>query len=165
VSVRLARELGLSEKEIETIHLSGLLHDVGKIGVEDHVLRKPGKLTPEEFEHIKTHSRIGYNILKDLKQLCRVVPAVLHHHEAWDGSGYPEGLAGEDIPYLARIVAVADAFDAMSSDRPYRRGMPDEKLDTVLREGAGVQWDARVVEAFFRARDDVRDIALRRPLD
>jgi hypothetical protein len=158
VAVRLAQELGCSQETAETIHLSGLLHDVGKIGIDDQVLRKPGKLTPEEFEHIKTHTEIGYRMLLGIRQLEQVLPVVLHHHEAWDGSGYPHKLCGENIPFLARIVAVADAFDAMRSDRPYRAGMDDDKLDAILRNGAGGQWDARVVHAFFRARDDIRRI-------
>jgi HD-GYP domain-containing protein (c-di-GMP phosphodiesterase class II) len=159
VAVRLARELNCDAATIETIYLAGLLHDVGKIGIDESVLRKPGKLTPAEFEHIQTHVRIGHNILVDLKQLDKVLPVVLHHHESWDGSGYPDGLAGEQIPYLARIVAVADAFDAMKSDRPYRQGMDDEKLDAIIRAGAGKQWDAKVVAAFFQAREDIRAIA------
>ncbi len=152
VSVRLAEEMGCDAKQIDTIYLAGLLHDVGKIGIDDDVLRKPGKLTDAEYEHIKTHAEIGHRILSDIKQLDDVLPAVRYHHEQWNGKGYPLGLAGEQIPLLARIVAVADAFDAMGSDRPYRPGMPDEKLDAVLRDGAGTQWDATVVEAFFRAR-------------
>jgi putative nucleotidyltransferase with HDIG domain len=159
VAVRLAEELGCDRKQVETIYLSGLLHDVGKIGIDDQVLRKPGKLTDAEFAHIKTHTEIGYRILVDIKQLDDVLPVVLHHHEQWDGRGYPHGLAAETIPLLARIVAVADSFDAMSSDRPYRRGMADDKLDAIMREGAGKQWDAAVVDAFFRARDDIRRIA------
>jgi HD-GYP domain-containing protein (c-di-GMP phosphodiesterase class II) len=159
VSVRLAEELGLDRKQVDSIYLSGLLHDVGKIGIDDNVLRKPGRLTEAEFEHIKTHSEIGYKILVDIPQLDEVLPVVLHHHEQWDGKGYPRGLAGEAIPLLARIVAVADSFDAMSSDRPYRQGMGDEKLDAILRDGAGKQWDAAVVEAFFGARDEIRNIA------
>jgi HD-GYP domain-containing protein (c-di-GMP phosphodiesterase class II) len=136
-----------------------LLHDVGKIGIDDEVLRKPGKLTEAEYEHIKSHAEIGFKILNDIKQLDEVLPVVLHHHEQWDGRGYPQGLAGESIPLLARIVAVADSFDAMGSDRPYRQGMSDEKLDAILRDGSGKQWDAQVVEAFFRARDAIREIA------
>jgi HD superfamily phosphohydrolase YqeK len=158
IAVRLAEHLGCTPKELETIYLSGLLHDIGKIGIDDHVLRKPGKLTEAEYEHIKLHAEIGYRILKDLRQLGQVLPAVRHHHEAWNGSGYPLGLAGEEIPLYARIVAVADSFDAMSSDRPYRRGMEDERLDEVLRAGAGKQWDRSVVEAFFAARDEIRKI-------
>ena len=161
VAVRLAEELGCDRKQIDTIYLSGLLHDVGKIGIDDHVLRKPGKLTEAEYEHIKTHAEIGYKILVDIKQLDEVLPVVLHHHEQWDGKGYPRALAGENIPLLARIVAVADSFDAMSSDRPYRPGMDDEKLDGIMRNGAGQQWDAAVVAAFFHARDEIRKIARR----
>lgn len=163
VSVRLGQELGLDEEMLKTLYLGGLLHDVGKIGIEDEVLRKPGKLTTAEFEHIKTHAEIGYNILIDLKQLGQVLPIVRHHHESWDGGGYPLGLAAENIPFLARLVAVSDAFDAMGSDRPYRKGMDDEKLDRIIREGSGKQWDAEVVEAFFRARDDIRAIVNAEP--
>ncbi len=159
VSVRLAEELGCDRKQVDTIYLSGLLHDVGKIGIDDNVLRKPGKLTEAEYEHIKTHAQIGHRILGDIKQLDDVLPVVLHHHEQWNGQGYPQRLAGDEIPLLARIVAVADSFDAMGSDRPYRQGMPDEKLDAILRAGAGQQWDARVVEAFFRAGRAPRDRA------
>ncbi|MBI3467009.1 MAG: HD-GYP domain-containing protein, partial [Planctomycetes bacterium] len=161
VAVRLARELGCPPEVLKVVYLSGLLHDIGKIGVDDRILRKPDKLTSEEFEHIKTHTLIGHRILIDLKQLGQVLPVVLHHHESWDGSGYPDRLAGEQIPLLARIVAVADSFDAMASDRPYRKGMPDEKLDGIIRSGAGTQWDPRVVDAFFSARADLRAIAQR----
>jgi hypothetical protein len=159
VSMRLARELGCDRRTIETIYLSGLLHDVGKIGIDDAVLRKPGRLTAKEFEHIRLHPQLGYNILVGIKQLAPVLPVVLHHHEAWDGSGYPHGLAGKEIPYLARIAAVADSFDAMGSDRPYRLGMNDAQLDAIIRAGAGKQWDPDVVAAFFRARDDIRGIS------
>ena len=158
-AVRLAEEVGCSRQQIDTIYLAGLLHDIGKIGIDDNVLRKPGKLTDAEYEHIKTHAEIGHRILSDIKQLDEVLPVVLHHHEQWDGKGYPRNLAGEAIPLLARIMAVADSFDAMSSDRPYRQGMPDGKLDEIFRKGAGEQWDARIVEAFFRVRDDMRAIA------
>jgi len=158
VAVRLAQELGCDQKTIETIYLSGLLHDIGKIGIDDSVLRKPGKLTDEEYEHIKKHVRIGHRILVDLKKLDEVVPVVLSHHESWDGRGYPFCLAGEEIPLPARIVAVADAFDAMGSDRPYRKRMPDEKIDEIFRCGAAKQWDPEVVDALFRIRDDIREI-------
>ncbi len=161
VAVRLAQAMECSPAEVDTIYLAGLLHDIGKIGINDEVLRKPGKLTDAEYEHIKLHTRIGHRILSDIRQLDDVLPVVLHHHEQWNGAGYPDGLAAEEIPLLARIMAVADSFDAMSSDRPYRRGMPDEKLDIIFREGAGKQWDARVIEAFFRVRDDARAIAAR----
>jgi HD-GYP domain-containing protein (c-di-GMP phosphodiesterase class II) len=161
VSVRLGRELGCDSKTSEVLYLSGLLHDVGKIGIDDHVLRKPGRLTEEEFDHIKTHPQLGYNILCGIKQLAPVLPVVLHHHEAWDGSGYPHALAGEAIPYLARICAVADAFDAMGSDRVYRKGMTDDRVDAIIEAGAGRQWDPTVVAAFFHVREDIRDISRR----
>ena len=141
LSVCLARQLGCDTEDLNTIYLSGLLHDIGKIGIDDNVLRKPGPLTPAEFEHIKTHPDLGCRILDGVKQLDKVMPVVRHHHEAWNGGGYPAGLKGEETPFLARIVAVADSIDAMSSDRPYRKGMPDEKLDAILRDGAGKQWD------------------------
>ncbi len=161
VSVRLGRELSCDSKTIETLYLAGLLHDVGKIGIDDHVLRKPGRLTEEEFDHIKTHPQLGYNILCGIKQLAPVLPVVLHHHEAWDGSGYPHSLAGEAIPYLARICAVADAFDAMGSDRVYRKGMTDERVDEIIKAGGGRQWDPTVVGAFFRVHEDIRAIIRR----
>ena len=159
VAVRLAQELGYDARMLHTLYMAGLLHDTGKIGIDDAVLRKPGKLTDAEFDHIKLHPELGYRILCDIQQLADVLPAVLHHHEQWDGCGYPFKLAGEQIPLIARIVAVADAFDAMSSDRPYRLGMPADKVDEVFRKGAGQQWDAKVVDAFFRAREDIRQIA------
>lgn len=159
VAVRLGQELGYDEATLKTIYMAGLLHDVGKIGISDEVLGKDGPLTPEEFEHIKTHVEIGYRILVDLKQLGEVLPLVRHHHESWDGSGYPHQLAGEEIPELARLAAVADAFDAMSSDRPYRPGMDDEKIDAIFRNGSGKQWDPQVVEAFFKIRDEIREIS------
>jgi putative nucleotidyltransferase with HDIG domain len=159
VAVRLAEELGCDGDTIKTIYLSGLLHDIGKIGINEEVLRKTGKLTAVEYEHIKTHVIVGYRILADLPNMTNIRPVVLHHHEAWDGSGYPHGLDGEKIPYLARIVAVADSYDAMASDRPYRPGMEDSALDEIIRSGAGKQWDPHVVEAFFRARDDIRAIS------
>jgi putative nucleotidyltransferase with HDIG domain len=159
VAMCLAEQLRLPKPDVNTIYLGGLLHDIGKIGVDDQVLNKPGALTPEEFEQIKQHPQLGYDILREVRQLERILPIVLHHHEAWDGSGYPHGLRGEQTPLLARVTAVADAYDAMSSDRPYRRGMPDEKLDAIFREGAGRQWDPTVVEAFFAARDKVRHVA------
>ncbi len=159
VSVRLGAELGCSRQTLNTMYLSGLLHDIGKIGISDAVLRKPGRLSESEYEHIKQHVTIGHKILRDLKKLDDVLPVVLHHHESWDGGGYPEELGSEAIPLSARIVAVADAYDAMGSDRPYRQGMPDKQIDKIFRAGAGTQWDPEVVEAFFRVRDDIRKIA------
>jgi putative nucleotidyltransferase with HDIG domain len=158
LSVSLARQLGCSKEDLNTIYLSGLLHDIGKIGIDDNVLRKPGALTPAEFDHIKTHPDLGCRILQGVKQLDKVMPVVRHHHEAWNGAGYPAGLKAEETPFMARVVAVADSIDAMSSDRPYRKGMPDEKLDAILRDGAGKQWDPKIIEAAFKVRDELRRI-------
>lgn len=159
IAVRLAREMQCSSQMLHTIYMAGLLHDIGKIGIDDQVLRKPGALTKEEFEHIKQHPELGYRILADLRQMADVLPIVLHHHEQWDGRGYPAGLRGDQTPLLARITAVADAFDAMTSDRPYRKGMPVEKVEEIFRKGAGQQWDPQVIEAYFRCRDDILHIA------
>ncbi|MFO0792107.1 MAG: HD-GYP domain-containing protein [Pirellulales bacterium] len=166
LAVSIARQLNCDKEELNTIYLSGLLHDIGKIGIDDNVLRKPGALTPAEFEHIKTHPDLGCRILDGVKQLDKVLPVVRHHHEAWNGGGYPAGLTAEDTPFLARIVAVADSIDAMSSDRPYRKGMSDEKLDAILRDGAGKQWDPKIIDAAFAVRDELRQIGKeeRRPL-
>ncbi len=158
LAVRLAQEMGHDTQTLNLLYMAGLLHDVGKIGIDDSVLRKPGRLTDEEYERIKMHPELGCNILSGLKQLEDVLPVVLHHHEQWDGKGYPHGLAGEAIPQLARITAVADAYDAMSSDRPYRKGMPAERVNAIFREGSGTQWDPEVVAAFFATRDDISDI-------
>ncbi len=161
IAVRIALEMRCTPKVVNTIHMAGLLHDIGKIGIDDHILRKSGRLSEEEFDHVKKHPEMGFRILAELKPLADVLPAVLHHHEQWNGGGYPHGLNEEEIPLLARIMAVADSFDAMTSDRPYRLGMCDEKVDRILREGAGDQWDPEVVTAFFKARDDIGAIARR----
>jgi len=160
VSAQIAGAMGMPPDEIETIRLSGLVHDVGKIGVPEAVLRKPGKLTDEEFDEIKKHPQIGWNILSGIAQLANVLPGVLHHHERMDGGGYPHGLRGEGIPLPARIIGVADAFDAMSSSRAYRDGMPREKVFRILKESAGGQLDAQVVDAFFRINLTEYDLAI-----
>lgn len=155
VARRIGAHLGLPEEDLRNIYLSGLLHDIGKIGVDDQVLRKPGQLTRKEFEQIKRHPEIGYNILAGLRNLHAVLPGVRHHHEAFSGNGYPDALIGEEIPLMARILAVADSYDAMISDRPYRGGLKLEKLEEILREGSGTQWDPRVVAAYFAIRDEI----------
>ncbi|HZZ73540.1 MAG TPA: HD-GYP domain-containing protein [Pirellulales bacterium] len=159
VAVRLGRELDCTTDQLKWLYLSGLLHDVGKIGIDQEVLRKPGRLTETEYEHIQTHAPIGFRILDGIKQLDQVLPVVLHHHEAWDGTGYPSRLSGDSIPLLARIVAVADSYDAMGSDRPYRKGMPIDRLEEIFQAGSGKQWDAAVIEAYFRARADIHGIS------
>ena len=158
IALRLAKQLNLSESALNTIYLGGLLHDIGKIGIDDTVLRKPGALTDEEYAQIKLHPEFGERILRDVRQLQHVLPIVRHHHESWDGRGYPDGLLGEACPLHARITAVADAIDAMGSDRPYRKGMPTERIEEILREGAGKQWDAEVIDAYFAAAEDISEI-------
>ncbi len=158
ISRQLGVQLGLPEDDLRDIYLSGLLHDIGKIGVDDQILRKTGPLTREEFEMVKKHPVIGYNILAGLKNLQVVLPGVRHHHEAYSGRGYPDGLKGEAIPLMARIIAVADSYDAMSSDRPYRDGLTTPNLEVILKEGAGIQWDSNVVEAYFKIQHEVRRI-------
>lgn len=148
-SKAIALQMGLDEEECERIYLTGLLHDVGKIGVPDSILSKPDKLTDDEFEKIKKHPEIGYNILQHLKPLAYVLPGVMHHHEAVNGKGYPYGLVGEQIPLAGRIIAVADSYDAMTSDRPYRKGMPSEKAESILCKEAGSTWDELAVYAIM----------------
>ncbi len=158
----IAHGYGLSDQDCQKIYLAGLLHDIGKIGVRDEVLMKAGQLTPEEFAEIKMHPVFGYEILKHLHQLEHVLPGVMHHHESWDGKGYPHQLKEEEIPLAARILSVADAYDAMTSDRSYRKGMPPQKAEAILKDGAGKQWEPAVVEAFFRILPKARRIITQR---
>ncbi|MGI4790175.1 MAG: PAS domain S-box protein [Janthinobacterium lividum] len=150
-SLMIVRELGLGEGEQHMVAVAALLHDVGKIGVPDAILRKPGKLTGEEFEAIKQHPQMGAVMVGAVPGLEGTLDAVRHHHERWDGEGYPFGLKGEQTPLVARLMAVADAFSAMTTDRPYRQGMEREKAIFILSEGAGSQWDPLCVGAFLRA--------------
>ena len=149
LSKHLAQTVGMSPRDCQRIYMTGLLHDIGKIGVPDSILQNPAKLTDEEFDAIKAHPQIGYEILQHVPQLQYALPGVLHHHESIDGTGYPHGLVGNKIPFTARILAVADAYDAMTSNRPYRDGMPRERAEHILRENAGSQWDAEIVNHFL----------------
>ena len=158
IAVELGRELNLIEDELSDLYLAGLLHDVGKIGVRDDVLCKHGPLTPEETQHIQQHPEIGHSILKDLHQINSLLPGVLHHHERYDRCGYPAKLAGEQIPRIARILAVADSYDAMSTSRPYRKGLAPDRVEEILIEGSGQQWDPRVIEAFQKIVPRLRGI-------
>ncbi len=150
LSARLARAMKLPEDQIERVRIAGLVHDVGKIGVPEAVLCKQGKLTDEEFAAIKLHPEIGHRILRDIEPLADVLPGVLHHHERFDGKGYPHGLSGLAIPLFARIIALADTFDAMSSNRSYRSALPREKVLAEINRCAGTQFDPAVVDAFRR---------------
>jgi putative nucleotidyltransferase with HDIG domain len=159
LSKMLAKEAGLTEHEVERIYMAGLLHDVGKIGVPEAVLQKPGRLTAEEFEQMKKHPAIGARILHDVKQIQDIIPGVLHHHERYDGRGYPDGLSGQNIPIMGRIICLADCFDAMTSTRTYRKALPLEVTLADLRRCSGTQFDPLLTEAFLRIPTEVlRDI-------
>lgn len=146
----ICKELDLSDEQVEQISLSGQVHDLGKIGVSDNVLRKPGALNAAEWVEMKKHPETGAKILANYSFYEDGVNEVLYHHESWDGTGYPEGLTEENIPLGARIIAVADSFDAMTTDRPYRKGMPIIKALSILNDRRNIQWDAKVVDAFLR---------------
>ena len=148
----LGRRAGLDHAELEALHLGGLIHDIGKIGVPDSILLKPGPLAPSEVEAMRKHCAIGVQIARPLRFARRVIPIIRHHHENFDGSGYPDGLRGEEIPLPARIVAVCDAYDAMISKRAYRRAKTPLEAIAVLSAGAGTQWDPRLVDMFVRDR-------------
>ena len=145
----LAAKFGWDEAGVRRVQLAGLVHDVGKIGVPESVLCKAGRLTDDEFDMIKQHPEIGARILRDIPQMKDILPAVLHHHERWDGGGYPSRLAGEEIPMIARFVAIADAFDAMSSNRTYRAARPREFVLNEIKRCSGTQFDPQLVEPFL----------------
>jgi len=147
----IAKFMGMPPDEVDRVHLSGIIHDVGKIGIEDKILRKPAALTEEEYEIMKQHPRKGEHILAAVPMLSQMAGAGLMHHENWDGSGYPEGLKGEAIPLLGRIVSVADAFDAMTTDRPYSKAMTFEAALARLRFLAGKKFDESCVTAMEKA--------------
>jgi len=148
-SMAIAEHLGLPEKLHEELHLCAILHDIGKIGVSDQVLQKPGKLEPEEFAEMRRHPSIGSEILEHVKSLRAMIGGVRHHHEKFDGNGYPDNKRGEEIPLIARIIAVADTFDAMTSTRPYRTALNHEKALNELIACSGTQFDPAVVNAFL----------------
>ncbi len=159
--VRISRRMGLSNHDVERIYLAGQLHDLGKIGIPDAILQKPSRLTAEEYEIIKTHSSVGADILAPIPGMAAVAKAIRHHHERFDGDGYPDGLKGENIPLWARILAVADTFDSLSSDRPYRKGFPLEKAYEIVRELSGSQLCPDCVEAFLATAN--QNIGVRPP--
>jgi HD-GYP domain-containing protein (c-di-GMP phosphodiesterase class II) len=145
----IADKLGLGTKEKHQLYLTSMLHDIGKIGIPDDILNRPGKLNAEEIAKVRDHVRVGATMLAALGEMHAVVPLILHHHEAWNGSGYPDGLKGEAIPLISRIVAVADTYDAMTSNRPYRQARSKEAAVAELERCAGELYDPEVVKAFL----------------
>ena len=163
----IASEMGLPAAEVERIRLSALLHDVGKIGVDDRIIRKPTALSEEEFQLMKTHPIKGAAIMSAIPQLADVIPGMKYHHEKWGGGGYPEGLKGEEIPLQARIVTVADTFDAMTTTRPYQQAMENDYVVERIKQFAGIRYDPAVIDAFVRAyeKGELAPIPVRPALD
>jgi len=149
VTVALAAEAGLSALHLDRIRLAGLVHDIGKIGIPEQILHKPDKLTDAEYEMIKEHSVIGQKILRPIIRDQEVLRIVRNHHERYDGSGYPDGISGDAIPECVRLIAVADTYDAMTSNRPYRKALTPEIARELILKGSGTQFDPQVVELFL----------------
>ena len=149
-SLVLAQESGYPPDGLEMLEFAAFLHDIGKIGVRDSVLLKPGPLDEEEWAHMRSHPAKGAEIANQIEMLRPIMPAVRNHHERWDGKGYPDGMAGADIPLVARIVAIADAYDAMATDRPYKRGLPIEDCEALLRKNSGTMYDPDLVDIFCK---------------
>jgi HD-GYP domain-containing protein (c-di-GMP phosphodiesterase class II) len=147
--MRVGQELGLEEAELQNLEVAALLHDIGKVGIPDSILRKPERLDPEEYALMKKHSEYGWAVLRMLPGFERAALDILHHHESFDGKGYPAGLTGAEIPVVSRIVCVIDAFDAMVSSRPYRKGLPYQEAVRRLTEASGTQFDPVVVQSFL----------------
>ena len=161
-ALELAKRLGVSDdRQLRAIATAALLHDMGKLAIPEHILNKPGKLTAAEFEKMKRHADIGADLLSSVKFPYPVVPIVRHHHEHWDGGGYPAGISGTDIPLGARILSVVDCFDALTSDRPYRPRLSTEEAFAIIREARGKLYDPLVVDTFIRAYEEIGPLAIR----
>ena len=161
-SVLIGKRLGLSDTDLRNLQIGGLFHDIGKIGVPDSIIQKEGKLDDDEYSQIKQHPNIGVHILSNASIFKDILPIVEHHHEKYDGTGYPGRLAGDDIPYLARIAAVADSFDAMASKRAYRDALPIEKIISEFMRCRGTQFDPNIDDIFIDILenhfDEIKDI-------
>jgi putative nucleotidyltransferase with HDIG domain len=153
LAVAVAAELDLELDAVQSVELGAVLHDIGKVRVPEAILNKPGPLTDEEWEVMRTHPEVGEQILRPIQSLQAILPIVRHHHERWDGAGYPDRLAGDAIPLGARIVSVCDAYRAMTEDRPYRAALVETEARAELEQGAGAQFDADCVHALLRALD------------
>lgn len=154
LSRQIAKKAGMTGRDCDQVYFAALLHDIGKIGIRDDLINKEGKLTDEEFEQIKLHPILGYQILSSIKQSPSLSIGAHYHHERYDGKGYPDGLRGEEIPEIARIIAVADAYDAMSSSRSYRAFLPQETIKEELTKGMGKQFDPKYAEIMLRMMEN-----------
>ncbi|MCR5842809.1 MAG: HD-GYP domain-containing protein [Oscillospiraceae bacterium] len=154
LSRQIAKKAGMTDRDCDQVYFAALLHDIGKIGIRDDIINKEGKLTDEEFEQIKLHPILGYQILSSIKQSPTLSVGAHYHHERYDGTGYPDGLRGEEIPQIARIIAVADAYDAMSSSRSYRAYLPLETIKRELKRGMGKQFDPKYAEIMLRMMEN-----------
>jgi putative nucleotidyltransferase with HDIG domain len=151
IAKAIGQELGLDRESLRKLKIASLLHDIGKLGIPERVLDQPGRLEESMFANVKDHPVKGANILKHIKPLADIIPAIKHHHERYDGKGYPDGLADDEIPLAARIISVADAFDAMTTDRPYRKAMSTEKAAFQLLVDKNKQWDEKIVKALLKS--------------
>ena len=157
-AIRMGKKLNLSEKEQENLYYAALLHDIGKIGISDYILHKPSGLTEEEYITIKKHTEIGAEILKGIPMIEGLVVGAKYHHERYDGTGYMEGLSGDDIPLFARIIGLADSYDTMSSDRPYHKGIPREDIIEEIKRCSGTQFDPKLTSIMITLiREDIID--------
>ncbi len=161
----IAENLGWSSEEINNLRFGSILHDIGKIQIPEQILTKAGPLSEDEWVEMKMHPEVGVELIKDIPYLAPAVPVIRYHHERWDGSGYPLGLVGEKIPVIARIVAIADSFDAMTTERPYRKALSPAEACSEIESGSGTQYDPLIVEAFLHAWEtgDITEIFLAFP--
>jgi len=158
ISMLLSRELKLSEETLEILEYTGLFHDIGKMGIPDHILNKSGKLTDEEYEVIKKHPDIGINILSNVDFLAKALPIIRHHHEKYSGNGYPCGIKGEEVPLGSRIIAIADTYDAMTMDRPYRQLFSHDAAVAEIQKHSGTQFDNKLVDVFMKIESSIKNI-------
>ena len=150
LALLIGKDLNLSKDKLNDLIMLAALHDIGKIAVADSIILKPGKLSPQEWEMVKKHPEVGYRIAKSSVNLAAIADAILTHHENWDGSGYPEGIKGSQIPLISRIISIVDSYDAMTNDRPYRKALTRESAVAELRRCSGIKYDPKLVEVFLK---------------